>query len=1369
MAELPQGWRHLTPEEIVKEKAKGNLRPLNTVVNDTTNEVADLEPESDVNLGFVGRALTSSALPIVAGRVLGASAGMLAGAGTPASIGLGIAGGVAGGAGAKAAQDWALNKIAENFPTSAIADFVRKSQADVVQHPYASIVSSLPASVLGGGGLLPKLPTSVGQAGKIAAIQGGVNLGTQEAGSLLTTGELKVPDFKELGLATVGGTLFSRPHAAIRGFERRVLEPVTSPRFLQEFAPPVAQPTAVDDLLKQADQIQAPVREPSQAEQFPSYFVGADVKELDKIGIPLTKQIARIKRAGVPINENDVLQLAQTPETDLPRVTSDLLLNKYMQLSGNKPGLFLPETDVIKSASQSAADITQAQKDARIKYLIDSPSERLELDKSRDARLVLSLRKEGYDVTPEALQILLKDVKDSPSKASAIHEVLNREQPTIPEKPETIQEQLRLFREDAKPAVLIQESAYSPEMLQPGETATKTLSGYVVHKNTISPDEILNAQSTGKLGQLLGYNVPKQGEIVVTQKSPTGVVVQDTVTTPENLPVVGGEGERIIQTPQQVIAQRLPAGTKLRSGQAVFTVESVDANGNVKFIGSRAGGIPATRLAELIKNKQVTIESYPESTEQRSMGMPLPVMQDVGNFFSRVFRPALSKRVEVKFGELGDHFKKSYQKMLVDARQMDYPMQDAKEKAMSALSGSQLRKTHDAIYDIQETGKSNTPLTPDEQAAIDQYFRIVKALGVERMKPNSPLVTDYDAQGNPVQRPFRMIENYAPQMISNRVWNIIRSGNAREREKIARDFIDFWKARHNISEETANKIWNDFTTTATGENAPNAEFRQLRFAEGVGVPRQHRENAWISLGRLITRQAKDLAFHRNIESDLPLAKALNIREDGRGNPIPESVQFGNRQIKLNELGADEDITAVMRDYVGAHLPSTQSFESWDRLAKSLLVQTPTQVWNFVQSGAQLGEVAKISEIPYVIKGLQSLFDDNLKLSAVKAGAVRPSRNINPTVASDANDYVNKVSDVIQKLTLTDVLEQKHRTFFYTIAEQIAKNRIRGGDMEFVKTWGPENPSSMSYDELARYMGSRLTQSMAGGYSAEELPNWVLRGSGSALRPLVSLSRWGIGRANRFVDNVVEPAKRGNIIPLLGSITGGLVSAEALNWLKDQLFEIKPKELTWEEWLKLDKKDTTYMLMSKASTAGYAGILSSLAFSAIKATHGEQVQEIGNPLIESAKDTLERLFQFTSAMQRGEADIGDLGTLMTTIAQDRVQILKYLNRESELGGKREERIAKRLGLTPKTSYYGGLPDPFSVKQRLAREDVEGLGRVYQNQISRGQRISFPQYEIPSLGAMQVGNRLGTPTGELITSANRNFERDAGVASRALLRR
>ncbi len=676
-------------------------------------------------------------------------------------------------------------------------------------------------------------------------------------------------------------------------------------------------------------------------------------------------------------------------------------------------------------------------------------------------------------------------------------------------------------------------------------------------------------------------------------------------------------------------------------------------------------------------------------------------------------------------GELGNVIAKRFEAMNQARHAGEGMLIGPLLKAKQAVSGESAKRIKNYLSDLFDYGASKITLTPAEQKIASIFQEVMKFTGIDKTAPNAPLVADYDANGNAIKRPARMTANYIPtSRPSAEVQRILNQGKTNPkwteiRQKIIENYL-----RQGLTLAQATKHFENLRSPALGAGAPNPEFAALRRAEGYSLPREYRADVFDSIISHVKKHVADMAWHRQVESIPEVGVALGYKDNGRGQEYPEQVILPNGDVIYRGSMNTDPARAVMRDYVGVSLPDGNLTEKLYHAVAVSKVQGLSVVKDVISTLVTLPEVAKISDITEVARALTDALAPGASAKAMSRGSLRPQRNATRAEVDELAGGVTKFADLVARGSGTEGLNTVQATMMDTFTARIVEKRIAAGDVEFLKKWGPIDPENYTTQQLVDYITGRAVRAMRGSYDFEELPSWLGRGSGSYFRPVFMLGRWSIGRANRFYDNVIKEAGRGNIQPLIGSILGGVMSKEMYDWIRKEIFERKPKERTWEEMINTKGKDAAYDIAAKADAIGYGGIFSSLAYMGLQMQHNEIPRGFSNPLFQTASDGMERVVQFLDAVQNDEVDlIPGLLTLGQAMLQDNVQIIRNLNELPDATGGREERIARRLGYMESKAITPSLKNPFSEAEMYRTGDEEGLAK-------RMRRDVFEKMKMPA---------------------------------------
>ena len=724
-------------------------------------------------------------------------------------------------------------------------------------------------------------------------------------------------------------------------------------------------------------------------------------------------------------------------------------------------------------------------------------------------------------------------------------------------------------------------------------------------------------------------------------------------------------------------------------------------------------------------------ESRGQRVEELSAGLAANVKSWSGKLSPReLIRPALS-RIYNSFPEAGD----ALFKLVPDANAHANPMIDHVLQSMKGLNKADIDAIHEYRAD-KEDGVTPTPL-PDHLIPVEKALDDIVILSAV-LREGGPLVKAIGPNGETIYRPNEITPGFNYHKIKDSILKVMRSTkkeDSAQRAKIREDFIQHEMDKTDASLEDATAIVDRkyFGPPESGSSIPNLAYEALRYEQGVGIPRQYRDNVFAATIRGLHRQGLDMSIHKNIESRPEIGKLFGYTEDGKGNKYPEQVLNSSGKEVLPMLGGhNEDSRAIFNSLVYNASPASRTFETANRAASSLVTGTVTQVINLAQLPGTLAEYYSIKDLGRIANGVSKWFSKDARTAAIRNGAVNPGRNIGMNVTQDANDVVNRFVDGFNKGTGAEKLETSQRVGLYAIADQVAWNRMAVGDAKFFDKFGPRDWRTLSPAEAVRYTAVSIARKQAGTYSFEGLPNVLLQGTDlNAIKAIMSLSRWSIERSNHWLQNVWDPLKKGDITPFIKSAFGTAVGVVMTQWIREQLTQRKPKELTWEEWMNLGtdhpggSRDTANTVLSKINAAGNLGIIGSLGLATMQLVQGEMPYGYQNVALSAAGNVVERLTQFFSAMDKGTATLKDLPMLAFEVARDNIQTLRVIAPYVDESGAREEALARKTGYLPKKPRFSyTLPNPFSETAAYRKGNLPQLTRIEENKIRDSLQTGAP---------------------------------------------
>ena len=724
-------------------------------------------------------------------------------------------------------------------------------------------------------------------------------------------------------------------------------------------------------------------------------------------------------------------------------------------------------------------------------------------------------------------------------------------------------------------------------------------------------------------------------------------------------------------------------------------------------------------------------------------------------------RGALSADIRLKNDGIPLHY---YAAKKFQAMRQEQSLQQGPQAYVYQLNKVSSPADKEAVHAFlmaKDDGDPLPVLTPKQQDLASGIDRLTK----QTFNVSKAWVRDIGPNGEEYTRPREMQPNFVIRNeLSQRAREVMADPYAPENkadyQRYKMDFIARAVTKGDLSPDAAEQVFQRLKPPVLASNdIPSPEFYGSRYAAGIGLPASMRANIFDALPHYISKTYTDAGYHNQIENDPIMAKALGLMTNGRGQPIPASTKLNGEEIEFNSLGGHPDVRAIMRDYTGLIDPNSQSFERAYRLISAPAISTWSALRDIANSPTVWAELAGPGEMATTgSKAIMDSFRPKVGERGMNVGALRAYRNSGVTVNDAVGGFMNWATDNIHRITGTEGLQLMLKRGNYSFADALTAKKIAEGDTQFLRHWGPVEWRELmttpeGQNKLRDYIAKRVTDNFVGSYNADELPNWLLRGSGNPLKLPFMMSRWSIGRFNRWYENVYQPAKSGDIAPLIRSLVATLaISSPLINWMKEKLTKQKPRELTWEEYLNLGGQDTAYTVFSKAATVGYAGILTDVAQAAIMKSKNEAPYGFTNPVIEAGTDAVERIGQLFQAVHEGKADFSEgLTVIGLQFLKDQVQVYRVLAEHPETGN-REEKIARRLGYMPsKGTAISSRLNPYSEQQMYQREDIEGIRGKIEHGLSQG--------VLPQGPTSAMRNSLGVVEGKIVPRAYYEFLKQA----------
>ena len=610
-------------------------------------------------------------------------------------------------------------------------------------------------------------------------------------------------------------------------------------------------------------------------------------------------------------------------------------------------------------------------------------------------------------------------------------------------------------------------------------------------------------------------------------------------------------------------------------------------------------------------------------------------------------------------------------------------------EAFKGLTKNEMARVERYLYDMDDIGDSSVVLTPKEQAAADKMRDTYQYLREEQLI-DGPLINGREAMINP---------DKVPHLMDRTAYNILHNQRPgmEQYDQLYNDWIARQMRKLNITAEEADANFKEFMTAGSLMDASNpsgAEYAAVRQAEGIGLPESWRAPLTAALNSHAIRTAKDLSWYRNFQKDPMAAKILGIKDDGRGHDYDwTSPEFA----ALNDTVSLANNTAV-RQYIAeynlhkSYRPNI--FDRWTSLGNSMLIGPKSAIRDLMSTHGHLAELMPGEDMPLMVQAWKNVIKgkmgsgENIGKRMEQVGAMASGdRAIEFQAPFDPDSIMVRLAHWNRVASGRDLIEKTARQFAFETGRLVANSRLAADDVGFFQKMKIADWKTMKPEELMDKVGMKFVEGSQGKYGVSGLPPGLLNSADNALlRTFLNLQRWGVERFNNWYKLAWRPAvDKGEFGPLLRGILGNLASAGALRWLEEELFNAKPNELTWKEWLKADDKETAYTVFNKLQVAGYGGILSGLISMPIKAAYGEKLYglaEGGGPGLSALADVRHRLVQFTDGVVSGRIEFWPaVGALADAVGRDRMQFYRLMAARDERSlGNREERIYRRqMGL------------------------------------------------------------------------------------------
>jgi hypothetical protein len=608
-------------------------------------------------------------------------------------------------------------------------------------------------------------------------------------------------------------------------------------------------------------------------------------------------------------------------------------------------------------------------------------------------------------------------------------------------------------------------------------------------------------------------------------------------------------------------------------------------------------------------------------------------------------------------------------------------------------------------------GFHSTKLTPEEQTLLKNVQNLYTAWGLEER-----------VQGPWINRkgkfsPKELEDKYVSSSIRGEIANRLAKGGD---TKLKDEFTKVMNAQ-GASKEWQAQEWDRITSphkTAEGD----VNYGPLREPEGYHLPPDWQVNLPRRMMRYAQKSGADLAWYKEVETDPKMAEILGEYDNGRGGQHPKptvditdpSVRALARRVKL-EL--DSKISP----------DRSQKLQALNGIFNKGAVQL-RQTSRDLMLGGPL--IAAHSGIGNTLKGAANVLKEysNLKNEGLVRNPSSAKIDLIRLKESGFNDFLasaNSAMDIMQRSTGTDALNRLINAWSALSGKYAAKEALAKGDDAFFKKHGLSDWRSLNPTEVETRIAKRVQENVVGAYNSKDLPEaFTERGALSSIAPIM---RWSVSQFNNQIDHVFKPALKGNFKPLLILALGGMATNEMVDELNKTIFNSKPNDLTFEEWMNAGKPKEWEYILGRLAQANVGGVLSQMG--SMVAPAGQRSYAPRNIAMAFFPKALTLFQQFAQSPNKVES----LPTLFDNLAQAYSSLWRDIRRERDTTGAREAQMWKAYEKPPTVSGPALAANPFDENRKFnkASDQADALAiakGIYERQ-QKDPTIATPEPKKP----------------------------------------
>lgn len=567
-------------------------------------------------------------------------------------------------------------------------------------------------------------------------------------------------------------------------------------------------------------------------------------------------------------------------------------------------------------------------------------------------------------------------------------------------------------------------------------------------------------------------------------------------------------------------------------------------------------------------------------------------------------------------------------------------------EAGSKLSKTDMNRINEIKNKEMSTGQLHPP-TAQDNPAVRNYYAIAKdrysKSGDYAINNNIPVM---DSNGTP--RLMKKDPAHWAGMANQRVEDIYRKNTDQVAINKLDTVFDNWNQKDLGMTPQASKVRIANLKIALqgdlrGSDVSHQDyFNALRKAQGSPLPPEFRENNPVKNdARYFDRFSVAASHYKHMEANPKIQAALGVSKDAWGKDIPQIYKEGG-------LANNPDVKNLLHQFHSTPEDSAERRErSFSGIATSALISgPPLEVHKLVSNEVKALSFARnpIQVVNMLAHGLTHLKEGYIH--AKENGLVKLTANSVSDVFSGtatAAEKMNGIARAIRQVsTLGDLTTKFNAGLLQSQMEYIIPAKIHSAehgnvtDQKFLQNLDPDYRVGKWYTPKEQQKLASLAASYIHGTGdIRQMPGWML--NDGEVSGFFNLAHWSVAQTNNFVHDVLEPAQRGDVVPLLTSVFGAAVGGYLIKELRQDISGKKNpipsvQEIqSGEGGLAAHKSLLAYNLIAAMQYSGFGGLLSQVAKYPFDFAYKNQPQGATFPLDELATDLASTIHNVSSAI------------------------------------------------------------------------------------------------------------------------------------------